>query len=238
MILDAIVAVILLISISIALLRGFIREVLTIFGIGGGVLAAYVCGPLLLPFISDWMGVVQGDDAEKLFGVIPYEYVAYAMSYGLMFIIFVILLSILSHFLAEFAKNLGLGALDRTLGAVFGIVRGVLVLGLLYLPFLHFVSDERKVQWFEDSKSQIYLEITSTWIDGFIPRSVEENIEIGLDNAKNISDMGKKLQEMNVLKSQSDEKSESKKDGYTPEFREKMDEMFEDSNDTSPEYND
>ena len=238
MILDAIVAVILLISISIALLRGFIREVLTIFGIGGGVVAAYICGPLLLPYMNGWLGVTGGDNADMMFDIIPYEYVSYALSYGIMFVVFVIVLSILSHFLAELAKNLGLGALDRTLGAVFGIARGVLVLGLLYWPFLNFASDEQKELWFGGSKSQIYLKMTSAWIDGSIPKSVEENMDIGIEKAKSVSDMGKKLQEMNVLKSQSDESSESKSDGYTPEFRDKMDEMFEESNDTSPEYND
>ncbi|MGH1379001.1 MAG: CvpA family protein [Alphaproteobacteria bacterium] len=240
MILDAVVAVILLISISIALLRGFIREVLTIFGIGGGILAAYVCGPLLLPFIMDWMGIVPGDDAaEKLFGILPYEYAAYAASYGLLFIVFVVLLSILSHFLAEFAKNLGLGALDRTLGALFGIVRGVLVLGLLYLPAFYLINDEeQKEEYFAGSKSHTYLEMTSAWIDSFVPKSVEDNLETGIEKAKNVSGMGKKLQEMNVLKSSSEEQHKSKKDGYTSEFRDQMNEMFEENKDTSPEYND
>ncbi len=237
MILDVIVAVILLISVIIAFLRGFIREVLTIFGIGGGVLAAYVCGPLLLPYMNGWLGVTGGDDADMLFSAIPYEYVSYALSYGVMFIVFVILLSILSHFLAEFAKNLGLGALDRTLGAVFGIVRGVLVLGLLYLPLFYLVNDEeQKEEWFAGSKSQIYLEMTSAWIDGFIPKSVEADLEAGFEKVKGLSEMGKKLEEMDLLKSTS-EQIEEKKDGYTPEFRDNMDKMFEHNNDTSPDYN-
>lgn len=236
MILDVIVAVILLISVIIAFLRGFIREVLTIFGIGGGVLAAYVCGPLLLPYMNGWLGVTGGDDADMLFSAIPYEYVSYVLSYGVMFIVFVILLSILSHFLAEFAKTLGLGALDRTLGAVFGIVRGVLVLGLLYLPFLLFVSEEQKDKWFGESKSQLYIEMTSAWIGGFIPKTVEADLAEGIEKVKGLSQMGQKLEEMDVLKGAS-EQIEEKKDGYTPEFREQMDEMFENNSDTSPDYN-
>ncbi|PCI97938.1 MAG: colicin V production family protein [Alphaproteobacteria bacterium] len=237
MILDVIVAVILLISVIIAFLRGFIREVLTIFGIGGGVLAAYICGPLLLPYMNGWLGITGGDDADMLFDIIPYEYVSYALSYGVMFIVFVILLSILSHFLAEFAKNLGLGALDRTLGAVFGIVRGVFVLGLLYLPLFYLVNDEdQKEEWFAGSKSQIYLEMTSAWIDGFIPKMVEENLVEGVEKVKGLSGLGKKLEEMDLLKSTS-KQIEEKKDGYTPEFRDNMDKMFEHNTDTSPDYN-
>lgn len=237
MILDVIVAVILLISVFIAFLRGFIREVLTIFGIGGGILAAYIGGPLLLPYMNGWLGVAGGGDADMLFSIIPYEYLSYALSYGAVFIVFVIFLSIVSHFLAECAKNLGLGALDRTLGAVFGIVRGVLVLGLLYLPLFYLVNDEaQKEEWFAGSKSQIYLEMTSAWIDGFIPKTVEENLEEGIEKVKGLSLMGKKLEEMDVLKSTS-EKTEEKKDGYTSEFRDDMDKMFEHNSDTSPDYN-
>ena len=44
---DVVIIAILLISVLIAVLRGFIREVLTIFGVIGGVAAAYFLGPLL-----------------------------------------------------------------------------------------------------------------------------------------------------------------------------------------------
>lgn len=236
MVLDVIAAVILLISVIIAFLRGFIRESLTIFGIGGGILAAYVGGPLLLPSMNGWMGITGEEDAAKLFDIIPYEYLSYVLAYGAIFIVFVIMLSIFSHFLAEFAKNLGLGALDRTLGVVFGVVRGVLVLGLLYWPFLHLLSAEQKDEWFGESKSKIYLEMTSTWIDGFVPKSVEDNLEEGIEKAKGLSEMGKKLEEMDVLKGTA-EKMEELKDGYTPEFRDNMDQMFEHNADTSPDYN-
>ncbi|PCJ98162.1 MAG: hypothetical protein COA45_08410 [Zetaproteobacteria bacterium] len=236
MILDVIVIVILLISVAIAFLRGFIRESLTIFGIGGGVLAAYIGGPLLLPLMDSWLGLTGNGEAEMLFDIIPYMYVSYGLSYGLVFIVFVIMLSICSHFLAEFAKNMGLGALDRTLGVVFGVLRGVFVLGLLYWPLLHLLSDEQKDEWFSGSKTQNYLEITSTWIDGIIPKYVDDTIEDGVEKVKGLSGMSRKLEEMDLLKS-TPEMMQEKKDGYTSDFRKNMDEMFEENADTSPDYN-
>ena len=55
MIVDVIAALIMLASIGIAILRGFIREVLTIFGLVGGAVAAYVGGPLLTPTVRGWL---------------------------------------------------------------------------------------------------------------------------------------------------------------------------------------
>ena len=137
MIIDVIVLLVLIASVLIAFLRGFIREILTIIGIIGGMAAAYFTGPMLAPTMRGWLGVkeaVEGEEQAKLFDLIPYIYVADALAYGAIFIVFVVILSFLSHFLAEFVSKIGLGALDRTLGVIFGIVRGVLLVGIIYLP--------------------------------------------------------------------------------------------------------
>ncbi len=242
MFIDIFVIIFILGSVLIAFLRGFIREALTIFGIVGGMIAAYIGGPLLIPSVRSWMGITEGEEPEKLFDMIPYPLLADILSYGIILIVFVIILSIISHFLAEFAKNLGLGALDRTLGVIFGFIRGVLVLGLLYLPFFYLAGDSQKEEWFKGSKTQIYLEATSTWIDGFIPKTVEENIKEGAQTLKDGSKTRSKLEEMDILKNKEDkmdntDTSPNKKDGYSEEFRDKMDELIENNTDTSPDYN-
>jgi membrane protein required for colicin V production len=236
MILDIIAGLIMLASVLIAILRGFIREVLTIFGLVGGAVAAYIGGPLLSPYYQSWMGVTEGqDEPEKLLDMVPYPLVAEVLAYATVFIVFVILLSILSHFLAESVKSLGLGAVDRTLGMVFGIVRGVLFLGLLYLPIYYLAGDEQKEDWsfLQDSKSRVYLEATSEWIAGFIPVNEEDiNFEETSETANAVNDARKKLEDMNLLqKSDSelqDPEDQKQKDGYTDESRSEMDKLIED----------
>ena len=243
MILDIIAGLIMLASILIAILRGFIREVLTIFGLVGGAVAAYIGGPLLSPQYQSWMGVTEGqEDPELMLGMVPYPLVAEVLAYATVFIVFVILLSILSHFLAESVKNLGLGAVDRTLGMVFGIVRGVLFLGLLYLPIYYLAGDEQKEDWsfLQNSKSRVYLEATSEWIAGFIPVNEEDiNFEETNETATAVNDARKKLQDMNLLQKSDSELQEpndqKSKDGYSDESRSEMDKLIEDVN--SPEQN-
>ena len=243
MILDIIAGLIMLASILIAILRGFIREVLTILGLVGGAVAAYIGGPLLSPLYQSWMGVTEGqEEAEKLLDMVPYSLVAEVLAYATVFIVFVILLSILSHFLAESVKSLGLGAVDRTLGMVFGIVRGVLFLGLLYLPIYYLAGDEQKEDWafLQNSKSRVYLEATSEWISGFIPVNEDDiNFEETNETATAVNDARKKLEDMNLLQKSGSElqdpNGQKQKDGYSDESRSEMDKLIEDVN--TPEQN-
>jgi membrane protein required for colicin V production len=240
MIVDILVLVVLLISALIAFLRGFIREVLTITGVVGGLAAAYFGGPLLAPLMRGWLGVEEGEEPERLFGILPYDIVADALAYGSIFIIVVILLSILSHFLAESAKTIGLGAVDRTLGFIFGILRGVVLLGLLYLPVHLFIDDEATAGWFEGSKTHFYLEKTSAALADFIPSSAVKDMEEGVEDLKEASQTRKKLEEINLLQreeSANGQEGEISPDrgggqegseGYSDEFRNKMDRLFED----------
>jgi hypothetical protein len=113
MIIDILVLLVLALSALIAFLRGFIREVLTIFGVLGGMVAAYYAGPMLLPLMEGWLGVdPAAEDPQKLFDIIPYTYVAAFLAYGSIFVIVVVILSIISHMIAEAVKSVGLGAVD------------------------------------------------------------------------------------------------------------------------------
>lgn len=171
MIFDTIVIAVLLISALHAFWRGFIREVLTIFGAIGGVLAALAFGDDLRPLTDSWLGVVEvdGEKVAKLFDVIPMTLVSAVLAYTAVFIIIFGVLSFISHLIAEQVRALGLGALDRTLGVVFGLARGFLILGIFYLP-VHIVMDkETKREWFKESRSHIYVEAISTWLQDIMP---------------------------------------------------------------------
>lgn len=240
---DIFVAIVVLGSVLISFLRGLIREVLTIFGIGGGFVAAYTTGPLLAPLVRDWMGVVEeeGKEPEKFMGALPMPLLADGLAYLSIFVIVVIILSVASHFLAEFVKNVGLGALDRTLGIFFGFARAVVVLGLLYLPFYYLPGEDQKKEWFESSKTHLYLEASSRWINGFMPQDLGEKMEDGVEKVEKATDAQRKLEEMGILGSEAaaeiSKEAEKAMDGYDEEFRGGMDDLIEENIDTSPSFN-
>jgi membrane protein required for colicin V production len=175
MIFDIVVLSALLISGIIAFLRGFIREVLTIFGILGGLVAAYFLGKPLTPIVQGWLGVVEGQEPKKLLEVVPYDILGQVLAYGGVFLVVVIVLTIVSHVLSGAAKAAGLGPVDRTLGVIFGLARGLLLLALLYMPVQLFVDDEQRNEWFKDSKTRIYIEGTSSWLSALVPETMKED---------------------------------------------------------------
>lgn len=237
MIVDGIVIAVLLMSAVIAFLRGFIREVLTILGVGGGLAAAYFGGPILSVYVQGMLGVEENAETpQRLFGIIPYEFLADIIAYGLLFVIVVIVLSLLSHALAEGAKSVGLGAIDRTLGVFFGILRGVLLLGLMYLPVYIFVDDDTKAQWIGDSRTRVYLDQTAQAMASLMPEDAQAAMEGTFEEGKDRASQAKQhLETIDVLKQkgvtqddvQSLENSGASGSGYNDAFRQQMDRLFE-----------
>lgn len=171
MIFDIIVLSVLLISALHAFWRGFIREVLTIFGAIGGVFAALAFGDDVRPIMDSWLGVTHGENATKLFDAIPMSLISTLLSYGAVFILVFGILSFISHLIAEQVRALGLGAVDRTLGVVFGLARGFVILGIFYLPIHIMMDDKTKENWFQESQTHPVIEGVSGVIEQWMPRS-------------------------------------------------------------------
>ncbi len=116
------------ISALLGLSRGFVRELL---GLGSWVLAAYAAwqfGPQFIPMAQKL--TANPDIAEPL---------AYAGS----FIAVLIVLSLLANLVGQLVRVSALGGLDRTLGLLFGIARGALVLVAAYIPVAQMLSPDK-----------------------------------------------------------------------------------------------
>lgn len=232
MVFDIVVLAVVVVSALIAFLRGLIREVLTIFGVVGALAAAWYAGPILLPYMKTWLGVKEGVEPEKLLGVLPYDILAAILSYGAIFIVVVVLLSIFSHLIAETARRIGLGPVDRTLGVIFGIARGVVLVAIAYLPFHVFMSDESKEKQFEGSKTYFYIAQTATAMAALVPEGTIEKFKEDAETIKESAGTREKLQKMDILKGGAPREedlppAEKGNSGYTEEFRDEMDQLFE-----------
>ncbi len=237
MIVDIVVIAAILVSALIAFLRGFIRETLTIVGVAGGLLAAVYGGPLLEPVIAGWFAAAGEGGSDKLLGVLPFDMLATGLAYGSIFLVIVIVLSVMSFFLSDAAESIGLGPIDRTLGVLFGIVRAVLLLGLLYLPFHLLMGDKQKQSWFGDAHSYVYLEWTAAWMAGFLPDGTESALEKKAAEIRKAPQGAgeaarEKLKELDLLKQEqapvpAEEGGGAPGDGYQDDTREQMNRLFE-----------
>lgn len=136
-----------------AFARGFVREALSIVAwVGSGFITLYgeptvyavvdpmVHNPLLSQLIA-WFGL---------------------------FITSLVVLTILTGFVARSVRSSGLSPIDRTLGFVFGLLRGAFILSLAYL-LLDIVQPNDRPAWLRDAKSVPYLQQGAGLIRNFLP---------------------------------------------------------------------
>lgn len=196
LILDIAVVVIILISSVVAFLRGFVREVLTILGLVGASMTALTAGPKLAPGIETWLTKDLGEDAidEKMWGMIPYDIAAGFFAYAGLFVITLVALSLISHWIAKSVHAVGLGPVDRSMGVVFGVLRGVILIGFLYMPFHILMNSKDKKEWFGSSNTYSYVEYTSEIMTAMLPESwsrkgsdKENDEDENLDPLKNLT---------------------------------------------------
>lgn len=216
---DIIVVSVLVISAGIAYLRGFIKEVLSVIGILGALAASWILGPLLEPFCNDLLGVTDGGDVEKIWGVIPADLMAIIIAYGSVFIISFIILFVFSFFVAGLVEEAGLGALDRSLGVLFGLIRGAVLVILAYLPFSLMMDRSEFPDWVQEARSRPAIEYTVDWV---IDTFGEPNPEKGTDF---IDTLGKKI-EQKAPEVKEDLQEKAKK-GYDKIDRMELDRLIE-----------
>jgi membrane protein required for colicin V production len=214
------VVLVLLMSAGVSFFRGFIREVLTIFGMIGGLMAALTLGGMVRPFVQGWFGITEGKDPGKLFDLIPMSIAADVTAFGGIFLGVFIVLQLVSYFLSGAAHAVGLGPVDRTLGVFFGIARGVLLLGIIYLPFHLILSEEKKEEWLSPAKTYVYLNGISGWLAGFMPESAAGSQEEDVKNKiKALDFLGTKEKESQDKPDDGSLPSSSPDRGYNPQER-------------------
>lgn len=171
MIIDGVVLVIVLISCVVGFFRGFIREVLTIIGLVLALYCAYLFGDEAAVYAEQWFfSAPEGEDeAAKVFGIIPPEYAALGVGYVSVFFVVFLISSIVTHFMSHIADSIGLGALDRSLGVVFGIIRAFLLIGVIFVPIHSSMDTKSREQWFGDTITYPYLKYSAALIQAFLP---------------------------------------------------------------------
>lgn len=117
---DLVVLAVLALSGLLAFMRGLVREVL---GLGAWLVAAFVASPYgVFPMVQPWMRQQFNDPTT-----------ADIIAFGSVFIVTLIVLWIIAGTLGALVRDSVLGGLDRTLGLLFGIARGAVLVAVLYM---------------------------------------------------------------------------------------------------------
>lgn len=132
--LDWIFGAVLLISLLLGAWRGLVYEVLSLVN----WIAAFV--------LAQWLA---GDVAQKLPMSGASETIRYAAAFALIFVLSVFVGGLLAAFVKKLFAAVGLQAADRALGAVFGLLRGAIV--LLVATVIVSMTPLQRSAWWQDS---------------------------------------------------------------------------------------
>jgi len=148
-IIDGVAAAIILISGFLAYSRGLVRETLSIVGWGGAAIIAFIFAPqgkdlvFEIPFVNS----LVGDSCE----------IALIISFALIFIIALVVISLFTPLLAGIVSKSSLGIIDRGLGFIFGLARGVLLVIVALFAYDQFIATGDGIKIIEDSKTKVML---------------------------------------------------------------------------------
>ncbi len=143
-------------------MRGFTREVLTLVAWGLSMLAAYYV--FLQRFMFDF--AMQYISNEK---------VAMVAVCATAFLLTLIIASIIGVKIADAVTYSAVGAVDRTLGFIFGLGRGLVLVTLAYLGY-GWLNSERQEPWIQNAQSLPLIKGTGNFIVSFLPPDIEETL--------------------------------------------------------------
>jgi membrane protein required for colicin V production len=135
---DLLVVAIVGISAVFAIYRGFVRETLSIFAWAAAAFATLYFGPAAAGLLKDRL-------SPALLGI--------ALGYVGVFLVVLIPLSFMSFRFAEGVHRSPVGALDRSLGFAFGVVRGLAILGFGYILFTSVMATHDQPKWLTSARS-------------------------------------------------------------------------------------
>jgi membrane protein required for colicin V production len=162
--LDVILIAIMLISGFLAMVRGFTREVLSIFSWAMAAIAALYLTPKYASLLEPYIGNPSIAQIAFAAGV---------------FILTLIVVSLITFRISDSVLDSRVGALDRTFGFIFGLARGFLLVAIVFILFTALARDEPT--WVRNAQSYAILQKTRIAIESLLPMNPEQYIPGGKD---------------------------------------------------------
>jgi len=152
---DFIVLGIIFLSVIISLMRGFVKEALS--------LTAWLA--------SLWVAMSFSSGMAELFGSsIKDPTLRLLAAFVSLFVLSLIVGSLINFFASQFVQRVGLTGIDRTLGSVFGFLRGILLVTIIVM--LLGLTSLPKESWWNESFFLFRFEVIASWLTELLPGDI------------------------------------------------------------------
>ncbi len=152
------------------MMRGFTREVLAIASWALAAAAAYYFYPILMPYLTPY---------------IHKEVIAQAAAAAIVFFLTLIIVSLFTVRLSDVILDSKIGALDRSLGFVFGLARGFLLAVVAFAIFNWLVSEKQQPEWVKNARTRPVLTETADRLVALLPTDAAQTINGWIESHAN-----------------------------------------------------
>ena len=155
-IIDILIAAAILVSVVVGIFRGFVKEAISIAALLVAIWAALYFGPEAGNISENWF---KSEELQMWFGRV------------LVFLVILSLGGLLGWGISKLVRLSVLSGMDRLLGAVFGVARGILLVAVAIIgaQFAGFDNDN----WWLQSKLIPHFEVVADWIKIMAPEGLD-----------------------------------------------------------------
>jgi membrane protein required for colicin V production len=147
------------VSVAISLMRGFVRESLS----------------LLSWIISFWIANSFADPlAGLLEGIIEAPSLRLIVSFIALFVISMLLAAAASNLVVDLVDRAGLSGTDRSIGVIFGLARGYVIAVILVI--LMGLTPMPQDDWWQDSYFMPFFQSSAEWARDWLPNGMARKI--------------------------------------------------------------
>jgi membrane protein required for colicin V production len=205
---DLFVIVVVLLSGVFALARGLVREVLAIFSWIGAAFATFYGFDYLSPYMLRLIGEPT---------------IANVVTGASIFLVVLFILSLIAGMIAGAVRGTAAGSVDRTLGFVFGLARGAVLICLVYMGLSWAIPPREQPAWIQAARTVPLMERGADFLYSLAPAHVRNsgyrpNAERRTDN---------RSASQPPAASTASNPAPQQEPGYKPDERREMDRLIE-----------
>jgi len=153
-------AILIIVSLSalISVLRGFVREALSLVA---WILAFWVAFTFHQNLASILAEYIETPSLQLI------------SAFALLFVVTLIIAALINNLIGQLVKKTGLTGTDRMLGIIFGVARGAVIVAILVL--MAGLTQIPQDPWWQESIFIVHFQKMAIWLQGFLPDDIAAN---------------------------------------------------------------
>jgi membrane protein required for colicin V production len=189
---------------------GFVRVVLALVGWVGAIFSTMYLFHYVQPLARQWVSI---------------EIIADGVAGLIIFISSLIVFTLISHTIGSQVRASGLSTLDRTVGLIFGLGLGTIIVSLSYISMIWAMDLPKETaqqpQWIQEAKSRPFLKWGAAQLQSLAPKALGFIPTTPDDTSQMLKQRFEKLVTPETKKTKN-----KKREGYNQKERREMDRLF------------